>query len=64
MGENMKKGTNPAKVKVLYKDCIFHAVVFYLFILHFSHNFFNWISNLRPNMTYKDLDVFASSLTL
>jgi hypothetical protein len=27
-------------------------VVFYRFILHFSHNFSNKLSNLKPNMTY------------
>jgi hypothetical protein len=52
VGESMKKGANHAKVKVLSKDYIFHMVVFYWFIVHFSHNFFNWISNLRPNMIY------------
>jgi len=38
---------------VMSKDCIFHIVVLYWFILHFSRNFFNWISNLKPDMTYK-----------
>jgi hypothetical protein len=40
------------KVKVLFKDCIFHMAIFYRFILHFSHSFLNQISNLRPNITY------------
>jgi hypothetical protein len=39
-------------IKFFFKDCIFHVVVFYWFIFHFSRNVFNWISNLRPNMTY------------
>jgi len=51
-GESKKKGANHAKVKVLSKDCIFHMEIFYWFVLHFSWNFKNWISNLRPNMTY------------
>jgi Zn-dependent protease len=51
-GESMKKGANCAKVKILSKDCIFHMAIFYWFILHFSHSFLNWLSNLRPNMMY------------
>ncbi len=47
LGESMKKEW------VMSKDCIFHIVVLYWFILHFLGYFFNWISNLRPNMTYK-----------
>jgi hypothetical protein len=53
----MKKWANCAKGKVLSKDCIFHVVVFYWFILHSSHNLKNWISNLRPNMTYNMLKI-------
>jgi hypothetical protein len=41
LGESIKKGASHAKVKVLSKDFIFHVVVFYMFILHFSHDFFN-----------------------
>jgi hypothetical protein len=52
MGESMKKRTSHIKVEVLSEDCIFHMVVFYWFIMHFSHNFLNLISNLRSNMTY------------
>jgi hypothetical protein len=48
MDENVKKGTNCAKVKVLFEDYIFHMVAFSWFILHFSHKFLNGISNLRP----------------
>jgi hypothetical protein len=58
LGENMKKGANHAKDKVLSKDCYFHVAIFYCFILHFSHNFFNWISNLRPNMRYNMIKLF------
>jgi hypothetical protein len=39
LGESMKKGASHAKVKVLFKDCIFHAVDFYWFTLHFSQSF-------------------------
>jgi hypothetical protein len=39
--ESMKKKANHAKVKVLSKDYIFHMVVFYWFIVHFSHNVFD-----------------------
>jgi hypothetical protein len=39
LGENMKMGVSHTKVKVLSKDCILHVIVFYWFILHFSHNF-------------------------
>jgi hypothetical protein len=39
VGECMKKGASHTKVKAFSKDCIFHMVVFYWFILHFSHNF-------------------------
>jgi hypothetical protein len=28
-GENMKKGVSRAKVKVFFKDCIFHTAIFY-----------------------------------
>jgi hypothetical protein len=41
MGENMKKRANRTKLKVLSKDCIFHMVVFYWFILYFSSSFKN-----------------------
>jgi hypothetical protein len=41
-----------AKVKVFFKDCIFHMAIFYQFILHFSHIFKNWISDLRLDITY------------
>ncbi len=51
VGESMKKWAIHAKVKPFSKHCIFQMVVFYWFILHFSHNFKNWISNLRPNLT-------------
>jgi hypothetical protein len=30
MGENMKKESNHVELKVLYKNCIFHVVVFLL----------------------------------
>jgi hypothetical protein len=40
------------KVKVLFKDCIFHMAISYWFVLHFSHILKNWISNLKPNITY------------
>jgi hypothetical protein len=39
VGESMKKRANHAKVKTFFKDYIFHMVVFYWFILQFSHNF-------------------------
>ncbi len=37
-GESMKKGTSCTKVKILFKDCIFHVAVLYWFILHFLLN--------------------------
>ncbi len=52
LNESMKKTANHAKDKILFKDYIFHMIVFYWFILHFSHSFKNWISNFRPNMRY------------
>jgi hypothetical protein len=52
----MKKWANCIKVKVLSKDYIFHVAIFYWFI-HFSHSFLNWISNLRPNMTYNMIKI-------
>jgi len=36
-------------------------VVFYWFIVHFSHNFSNWITNLRPKKTY---DIKKNSILL
>jgi hypothetical protein len=38
VGESIKKGASRANVKAFSKDCIFHMVVYYCFILHFSHN--------------------------
>jgi hypothetical protein len=38
-GESMYKKTSCAKVKIFFKDCIFHLTIFYWFILHFSYNF-------------------------
>jgi hypothetical protein len=49
MGESMKKGASHTKVKVLSKDYISRVAIVYWFTLHFSHNFLNRISNLRPN---------------
>jgi hypothetical protein len=39
MGESMKNNNSNAKVKVLFKDYIFHMAIFYWFILLFSHSF-------------------------
>jgi hypothetical protein len=67
MGKSMKNGANCTKVKVFSKDYIFHMVVFYWFIMHFSHSFSNWISNLRLNITYNMIKIqfcFASIFTL
>jgi hypothetical protein len=57
----MKTKANHDKVKVFSKDYIFHMVVFYWFIVHFSHNFSNWITNLRPKKTY---DIKKNSILL
>jgi hypothetical protein len=42
--KNEKKEPITPSLKALSKDYIFHVGVFYWFILHFSHNFFNSIS--------------------
>jgi len=39
MGERMKKRASYAKVKVFYKDCIFHVVVFLLVFIAFFTQF-------------------------
>jgi hypothetical protein len=41
LSESVEKKANHVKDKVLFKDYIFHMIVFYWFILHFSHNFKN-----------------------
>jgi hypothetical protein len=62
LGESMQKGISRTKVKVLSKDYIFHVAILYWFILHFSHNFKNWISNLKPNITYNIIKTQISFL--
>jgi hypothetical protein len=57
LGESMKNGATHTKVKVLSKDDIFHMAIFYWFIFHFSRSFKNWISNLKPNMTYNMIKI-------
>jgi len=39
MGESMKKGTNCVEVKVVYKNYIFHVVVFLLVYTAFFTQF-------------------------
>jgi hypothetical protein len=39
------------------KDNIFHETIFHWFMLHFSHNFSNWISNLKLNMTHNKIKI-------
>jgi hypothetical protein len=53
----MKKKASHTKVIVFSEDCIFHVVVFYWFILHFSHNFLNWTSDLKLNMAYNMIKI-------
>jgi hypothetical protein len=50
LGENMKKNWIAPRLKSFPRTTFFHMVVFYWFIMHFSHSFSNSMTNLRPNI--------------